>query len=167
MARIEAGRLSCEVSEVFVDQLVTTAVNAVLPSADKKSIAIMIESVDKNYSVKTAPDRVVQILVNFVSNAIKYSPENTDVVITTSKLDAELVRISVRDSGRGIPEDQLSMIFEAFQQVSREDRHKGTGLGLTICKMLAESLGARVGVESTVNKGSTFWLDLPASVRNT
>lgn len=164
MARIESKQISCSFSDVSVQELISTAINAVSSSADGKEMALSTGPVDANLLVTTDGDRAVQILVNFLSNAIKYSDVGTDVTLCTTVNDNR-VRFSIKDQGRGIPPDHLDSIFEPFKQVRAEDRRKGTGLGLTICKMLAESIRGTVGVESVVNQGSTFWLELPGQTQ--
>lgn len=164
MARIESKRVSCHFELVPLTVILETVMNGISSAADEKEIAINVQNVSGGIMIQTDADRVVQILINFVSNAIKYSPEGTNISIVSDIAD-ERLKISVVDQGRGIPSEQLHSIFEPFQQVQKDDRRKGTGLGLTICKMLAESLGGSVGVSSVPGTGSTFWLAIPYSTK--
>jgi signal transduction histidine kinase len=110
------------------------------------------------------PDRIVQTLTNLLSNAIKFSPAQTTVQMQAySSADTSSVCIRVCDQGRGIPFHQIQTIFERFQQVDASDARQkgGTGLGLSICRNIIEQHGGRIWVESTVNQGSTFYIELP------
>lgn len=108
------------------------------------------------------PDRVVQALVNLISNAVKFSPEG-GVVSVSAVTEGTQVVVSVRDHGRGIPEDQLATVFERFQQVNVTDATEkgGTGLGLTITRSIVERHGGQIWVESTFGEGTSFSFTLP------
>jgi signal transduction histidine kinase len=108
-----------------------------------------------------------QIIYNFLSNAIKFTPEGGRVVVSAHRVtrgdESTGVRISVADSGPGIPPDMQDLIFEKFRQIdpSHTRQHPGTGLGLAICKELAQMIGAEVAFDSQPGKGATFYVDLP------
>jgi PAS domain S-box-containing protein len=108
------------------------------------------------------PDRVEQALVNLIGNAVKFSPEGAVVLVSAVAQDTEVV-VSVRDHGRGIPEEQLATVFERFHQVTATDATEkgGTGLGLTITRSIIERHGGRIWVESTYGEGTTFSFTLP------
>src|SRR4029453_14952431 len=107
--------------------------------------------------------KLQQVLYNFLSNAIKFSPPGERIDLSAEREDENSVRISVTDRGPGIPPDKHEVIFEKFRQVdaSHTREHSGTGLGLAISKELISLLGGSIGVESTPGKGSTFWVVLP------
>lgn len=110
------------------------------------------------------PDRIVQTLTNLLSNAIKFSPAQTTVRMRACHSEQNSsVCISICDQGRGIPSHQLQTIFERFQQVDASDARQkgGTGLGLAICRNIIEQHGGKIWVESTINQGSTFYIELP------
>lgn len=107
--------------------------------------------------VWTDPQRVEQVLLNLLSNAIKFTTKG--FISLSYEVEGEFVRISVMDTGTGIPDNQQSSIFERF--VKLDDFRQGTGLGLAICKMIVERLGGEIGVKSKVGRGSTFWFTLP------
>ena len=109
-------------------------------------------------------DRVSQVLINLISNAVKFSDRGDSVHVRASR-SGDNVRFEVEDSGRGIPAPYLSAVFERFQQVDESDAREkgGSGLGLAICKVIVESHGGTIGVESEEGKGSLFWFTLPAS----
>ncbi|MEZ4537173.1 MAG: ATP-binding protein [Cyanobacteriota/Melainabacteria group bacterium] len=115
--------------------------------------------IDSNIKMLADKDRLVQVLINFLSNAIKFSAANSSIVIKTEALDEDRVRISVTDKGRGIPEEKLGDVFERFKQVDKSDQVEkgGTGLGLPISKTIVEQHGGEIGVTSKEGEGSTFW----------
>jgi two-component system, OmpR family, phosphate regulon sensor histidine kinase PhoR len=109
-------------------------------------------------------DRVEQVLVNLLDNAIKYSPDGGAVVVSTARVP-EAVRVTVQDQGIGIPHTEQSAIFEKFY---RADPHlkevpSGTGLGLYISRELVQRMGGRIGVRSQLGAGSTFFFELPSA----
>jgi signal transduction histidine kinase len=104
-------------------------------------------------------DRLAQAFSNLIGNAVKFTPDGGAVRVIV-EAEATSVRVCVQDTGQGIPEDQVSRLFDRFWQASREDS-RGLGLGLTIVKAIVEAHGGNVSVESVVNKGSTFAVTLP------
>ena len=108
------------------------------------------------------PDRVEQALVNLIGNAVKFSPEGGVVLVSAVAEETQVV-ISVRDDGRGIPEDQLTTVFERFHQVRATDSTEkgGTGLGLTITRSIVERHGGRIWVTSAPGEGTVFSFTLP------
>jgi signal transduction histidine kinase len=123
--------------------------------------------------VESDAAKLQQILFNFVSNAIKFSPEDTTVVIDARSSESAdgtpCVRVAVIDQGPGIPLDMQDTIFEKFRQVdaSHTRAHSGTGLGLAICRELAERLGARVALASDPGEGATFSVEVPVEFKGT
>lgn len=156
-SKIESGTLNYNLTqielkdicqEVYVTQaLKMTSDVALLYNADS------LPSV----RVKTDPQRVEQVLLNLLSNAIKCT--NRGFISLAYEVDDDYVKVSVVDTGVGIPEDKQECIFERF--VKLNDFRQGTGLGLSICKMIIEKLGGQIGLTSKVGKGSTFWFTLP------
>ncbi|MCH2146807.1 MAG: ATP-binding protein, partial [Phycisphaerales bacterium] len=116
--------------------------------------------------VQTDPGKLQQILYNYLSNAIKFSPKESVVSIDATHIVEDsysTVRIGVIDRGPGIPDDMIDMVFEKFRQVdaTHTREHAGTGLGLAICRELAELLRADLSVASEVGKGASFYVDVP------
>lgn len=107
-------------------------------------------------------ERVIQVLINLIDNAIKFSQPGQKVVVSTI-LKEKFLEFRVTDEGRGIPPEMQEQVFERFMQVSKEDRKKrhGSGLGLAICKAIVESHGGEIGLNSAVGRGTTFWFRLP------
>jgi PAS domain S-box-containing protein len=109
-------------------------------------------------------DRIIQVLTNLISNAIKFAPEGSTAFLTAElPATSNQVLFKVKDQGRGIPADKLDSIFERFQQVDASDSRKkgGTGLGLAICRSIIEQHGGQIWVESVLERGSIFWFTLP------
>jgi two-component system sensor histidine kinase BarA len=115
----------------------------------------------------TDAGKVQQVLYNFLSNAVKFTPLRGRIDICASLLDEKMVRIAVTDTGCGIAEADREIIFDKFRQAdgSLTRESAGSGLGLSICKELAAMLAGAIGLESEVGKGSTFWLDIPVQLR--
>ncbi len=170
MAKIEAGRMELSVSNANMTDMLEGICAIMRPQADIKKIDLEIQHPDELPTVETDPGKLQQILYNFVSNAIKFSPEGSRVIVRADvwAVDgAPGLRMSVVDSGPGIPLDMQQTIFEKFRQVdaSHTKSHGGTGLGLAICRELSTMLGAKLGVESKANKGSMFWVEMPLEFR--
>lgn len=174
---IEAGKLKRNDADFELLDLVRSVHVMLLPSAQAKALTFDY-SVSKDVPPTLHGDsgHLRQILINLISNAIKFT-EQGRVSLAVSLLPAEesaksdvnatvQVRFSVRDTGIGIPEEDIARIFEPFEQVDsgRDRRFGGTGLGTTISKALGELLGGRLGVESRAGSGSHFWLDVPLAV---
>jgi signal transduction histidine kinase len=108
--------------------------------------------------------RLKQVLINLGSNAVKFNRQGGDIAVTCEPVEPDRVRIAVTDSGDGIPADMLDRVFVPFDRLDAEKRGvEGTGIGLTLSKTFVEAMGGTIGVESTVGKGSTFWVELPAA----
>jgi signal transduction histidine kinase len=109
------------------------------------------------------PSRLKQVLYNYLSNAIKFTPEGGHVTIRVAPQDADHFRLEVEDSGIGIPPQDMERLFVEFQQLdaSVSKKYQGTGLGLALTRRIAEAQGGRVGVRSTPGQGSTFFAVLP------
>ena len=169
MAKIEAGRMELSVSNSSIIDLLEGICAIMRPQADLKKITLEIHRPDGLPTVETDPGKLQQILYNFVSNAIKFSPEGSCVIVRADVWSVDGtpgMRLAVVDRGPGIPLDMQQTIFEKFRQVdaSHTKSHGGTGLGLAICRELSTMLGAKLGIESN-SKGSSFWVEMPLEFR--
>jgi signal transduction histidine kinase len=166
LSRIEAGKLTLRDSVVDLRALVAEAVELVRMTARDKPVTLTCTVSRKLPSrVLADPLRLRQMLVNLLHNAVKFTDRGTvalEVLVLEEASQALRVRFSVRDTGIGIAGDMIDSIFGAFTQVdaSSTRRHGGSGLGLAIVKELTELMGGQVGVESRVDSGSHFWIDL-------
>jgi signal transduction histidine kinase/CHASE3 domain sensor protein len=163
-ARLEAGRVRINLAPVAMAQVFLDLASIVEPQATTKGIAVTFVPVATNVRVTADRHRLEQILINLVSNAIKFTPEGGTVRIEASNNGAQAA-IRVSDTGVGIPADRLQSIFEPFVQVDSEFTRtvSGAGLGLAISRDLARMMGGDLTVESELGKGSTFSVSLPAS----
>jgi len=165
-ARIDGGRVRCREVDVPMAEVVADVYQMLSAIAEAKGLTIEQPAVDRALAAWADPDRVRQILMNLVMNAVKYSPANAGPVSIRSVGTANGVLTIVEDSGQGIPADQLQSIFEPFVQLDggRLDRRGGVGLGLAISCDLARAMRGSLTVESTVGRGSKFKLLLPRAL---
>ncbi|MBZ0304644.1 MAG: HAMP domain-containing histidine kinase, partial [Anaerolineae bacterium] len=161
LAKIDAGfQLKC--APVSVMELVRHTYEEQTITAQKKDISLTMDVPPDLPWVFAEDWRIQQVLNNFVNNGIKYTPNEGSVQIS-ARQEGDFVRIEVKDTGYGIPEDQLNKVWERFERI-RDERTKhisGTGLGLTIAKTMVEAHGGKVGVTSIEGVGSTFWFTVP------
>jgi PAS domain S-box-containing protein len=160
LARIEAGHMQLYLAQIKIKTVIKRAVASVRTFADRNKVAI--EADPTNIELEADPDRLVQVLVNLLTNAVKFSPPNSAITISVTE-DSDWVQVTITDRGRGIPESHRAAIFERFRQVEDADAQEkgGTGLGLSICKNIVEEHGGTIGVDSEEGKGSSFWFKLP------
>jgi PAS domain S-box-containing protein len=162
-SKIEAGRMPIEAVEFDLEALVDDAIGLVAERAHEKGLELVVRIEESTpHELVGDPLRLGQVLINYLNNAIKFTESGVVVVeVRAAKAfeDEGLLIFSVRDTGIGVPEEQLGRLFHSFQQVDSSTTRKygGTGLGLAIAKRLAEAMGGEVGVESAPGKGSTFW----------
>ncbi len=160
--KLEAGHMKLDLKNTPVQAIFDASLSSVYDFAEKQGVKI--ECPESDLVVCVDADRMVQVIVNLLSNAVKFSPTNS--VVTLLALPYEnMVELRVIDQGRGIPESHREKIFDRFSQVDPDNpaEKKGTGLGLPICKLIVEGHGGKIGVESVVGEGSTFWCRLPGS----
>jgi PAS domain S-box-containing protein len=161
LERIGSGKAELHYTMCSADDLFRRAAGLQQTGASKAQLRITFNS--QGVNVWADPDRVLQTLTNLISNAIKFSPPNTEIHLRARRIDANEAELQVRDQGRGIPEDKLESIFERFHQVDASDSRTmgGTGLGLAICRSIVTQHGGRIWATSTLGKGSTFHFTLP------
>ncbi|MBW2984317.1 HAMP domain-containing protein [Candidatus Woesearchaeota archaeon] len=164
ISRIETRRMKFSFEEIDIKQLIEETVRDRQIFADEKHITLMT-NVPKLPITVTDRNRVTQILVNLLDNAIKFSPKDKTISVYANRFDKDMV-IKVQDQGIGIKEEDQKRIFDKFFQVdpTTKRRYGGVGLGLAICKGIVELLGGKMGIESHVGKGSTFYFTVP--IRN-
>lgn len=158
--KLESGTIEVELKPVSADSLLVLAAESLRGMAEQNDINL--DTKKANIQVVADEDRLMQVLTNFVSNAIKFSPPNGVVTLSCEQING-VAEFRVDDNGRGIPPDMLGLVFERFKQVSADDHKvkKGSGLGLAISKAIVEAHGGTIGVDSTVGVGSSFWFRIP------
>ena len=161
LSRIEAGELTLDISETNVTEVLREVTDSLEPLVDRPRVQLVVDASTELPRVVTDRDKLKQILLNLVSNAVKYTDEGT-IAVRAEAVDGRL-RIDVSDTGVGIPVEELGKIFDEFHRADGaiSPSRPGTGLGLTISRRLARALGGDVTVESSPGVGSTFTLDLP------
>lgn len=163
LAKAESGKMVLHVEKTSLSELCEGLIAFFSPLTEQKRLKVRLEMEDNLPLLQTDPGKVQQILYNLLSNAVKFTPEEGRIQIRVSRPDERSVRISVADTGPGIPKDQQEHIFEKFRQLdgSLTRKEPGTGLGLAICRELAKLLSGTIEVESDVGKGSVFSLTIP------
>ena len=164
ISRIEAGIMQIERQTVDMKDAMQRAVSMMEPQANEKSISLSWRCADIDLSVEGDRDMLDRVLINLISNAIKYTPEGGRVTVSadSDNLTRQVV-VSINDTGLGIGPDDLDLVFDKFYRIDNYKRVAfGTGLGLSLCKHIVETLhqGA-IGVESTLGMGSRFWISIP------
>lgn len=158
--RLEAGKIDL-VSDWFeVDELLVESAELMQDFAASKGIVLKVKK--SLLTIYGDQSRLKQVVMNFLSNAIKFSPEN-GVILLASEFQDNSVMVSVSDQGRGVPKSEQLLIFQRFHQVQKDDATQkgGRGLGLAICKALVEGHHGKIGVVSENGQGSTFWFSIP------
>jgi len=159
--KIESGQFTLNMAEYAIESVVETVRSATESLAQNKKLALKTE-VAKLLPVGVGDEqRLTQVLLNLVGNAIKFT-DTGEVRVTAKTIDGRF-NVSVSDTGPGIPAEHQTRIFEQFQQVDNSNTRAkgGTGLGLAIARQIVEMHGGRIWVESTLGKGSTFQMELP------
>ncbi|MGC8489496.1 MAG: sensor histidine kinase [Clostridia bacterium] len=162
LALSDAGELATDWEALDLRLLTGGVVPAWQVEARARGVDLRFADDGPSLPVRGDPERLRQVLGNFLANAIKYTPQGGRVVVRASRAGA-WARVSVSDTGPGIPAEDLPHLFERFYRVdrARSSRTGGSGLGLAIAKNLVERQGGRVGVDSQISQGSTIWLELP------
>jgi PAS domain S-box-containing protein len=161
-SRIEAGQLNYDINEFALRYAITSVVPLVEPQANAKRVTLSADIDDQDCLAMADRPKVDQILLNLLTNAVKFTKSGGSVRVSCTA-ENEVARISVTDSGIGIPSEKLEAIFEPFVQLGRSlsSSHEGTGLGLAISRDLARAMNGDLTVTSMVGAGSTFTLSLP------
>ena len=163
LGRIEARRVAYDLERLLVDPMLASLESLIGPQAAAKSLALGHRTLDARLAVLADREKLRQILLNLLSNAVRYTPAGGRIEIEASPAEGGTVRIAVRDTGPGIAADAQERIFEPFVQLDRSltQGRDGVGLGLAISRDLARGMGGDITVESTPGAGSTFTLVLP------
>jgi PAS domain S-box-containing protein len=163
ISRIEAGELSLSPEPVLAADIVQEALDLMRPLADQRGVQLVVNgSGGCACYVYADRQRVKQVLLNLLSNAVKYNRPRGSIAVACEQPDAARVRITVTDTGMGIPAERLGLLFSPFERLGAEQTgEEGTGIGLALSRRLAETMGGTLEAVSTLGQGSTFTLDLP------
>ena len=161
--KLDAHQLQLSLKDVRVSEIIQPALEAIESYAEQKQIDVTIVADD--ICVRADKDRMLQVLINLISNAIKYSPARSEIVLSVKKLQGDwLAEFRVTDSGPGIAKEHRQFVFDRFYRVVSEDgkSEEGTGLGLAICKAIVEAHGGKIDVEGGPPGGASFYCHIPA-----
>jgi len=163
LSKIESGTISLTIEDVHLFPVIRSCIELIEPIALERSVSVIQNlSGSENTIVKADPVRLREILLNLLSNAVKYNRESGSINVACQAADDRMMHISVADTGYGIHESEIPSIFEPFVRLHNGDASaEGTGIGLTIVKKLIQLMGGRIGVESRLDHGSCFWIELP------
>jgi two-component system phosphate regulon sensor histidine kinase PhoR len=165
LSRLEVKNTRFQFASYYVNNLLRDCVDSMRPMAEKNQIDLVVEATSDKAEVFCDSEAVHQVMSNLLDNALKYTPSSGRITISVRNIggDPEMLEIAVRDTGPGIPTEDLPRLFERFYRVDKARSRDlgGTGLGLAIVKHLVRAQGGAVRVESTVGQGSTFLYTLP------
>lgn len=167
LSRIESGQVGLEFSRISAKELLQSAAERMKMQVERAGLKLGIECEDDLPRLRADRTRLEQVLVNLIHNAVKFTRQGGEVLLYAESTDAEehsagrVVRFAVKDTGIGIPADDVSRIFERFYRVDKSRTGSGTGLGLSIARHIVEAHGGKIWVESTESQGSTFFFTIP------
>jgi two-component system phosphate regulon sensor histidine kinase PhoR len=159
LSKIESGRFSLDVAPVAACDLLDSASKRMQLQAERAGLSLRVECRDDLPQVRIDSQRLEQVLVNLIHNAVKFTPAGGEVVLFAEAVDG-FVQFAVRDTGVGIPDDEVSRIFERFYRVDKSRAGSGTGLGLSIAKHIVEAHSGKIWAESVEGQGSTFYFTI-------
>ena len=161
LAKIESGKFSLSPEPVSLPEVLVECKGMIDGLAQKRGIGLEFPTFATPCFAHADRTRLKQILLNLLSNAIKYNREQGQVAISVMRTDSGMIRIEIRDTGSGLPPEQLQQLFQPFNRLGQENSgEEGTGIGLVVAKQLVEIMGGTIGVQSEVGTGSVFWFEL-------
>jgi PAS domain S-box-containing protein len=165
ISRIETGQFALSLEPVNVGEIVADALSLIGPLGAENGVRLRSELPDGEWHILADRQRIRQVLLNLLGNAVKYSPSGATATVGVDRVAGRQIRITVEDSGPGIPPRLLPRLFVAFERIGAEASGvEGTGLGLVLSKALVQAMGGTIGVDSTVGVGSRFWVELRETV---
>ncbi len=164
LARIETGKLELDIQDISISNKVDETLALIAPLADQMAVALVNDLCDqKDVLVQADNVRLKQVLINLISNAVKYNKQGGEVRVSCESRGDNLIRLTVADTGQGIAAKDLDKLFEPFERIDHFSHVEGAGIGLSVAKSLVEAMGGSIGVKSQLGQGSEFWVDLNSS----
>jgi PAS domain S-box-containing protein len=164
LSMIEAGKVTMSQESMSINDVLQDCKGMIEPQATKRGIAMGFPKHDEVFYVHGDRTRIKQVMINLLSNAIKYNGIGGTVTVQCAANGKDRVRVSVSDTGAGLPPDQLAQLFQPFNRLGQHDSgEEGTGIGLVVTKQLVELMGGQIGVDSVVGTGTVFWVEFAAS----
>jgi len=165
LSRIESGKMELSIEPINMVIIVDNVISISKPTANKNNISLEYQDApNENFFIEADPLRFKQVVLNLVSNAIKYNKASGSVVVSYEKLEHGKIRLGVKDTGHGIPDEKKEKIFAPFERVNLKGMEiEGTGIGLTISKKIIEAMNGAIGFKSVLGEGSFFYVDVPIS----
>ena len=165
LSKIEAGRMPFKLQELNFEKLLNDTLSSIRPTIESRGIGLICEDTQKDSRLWGDQDRIIQVLTNIISNALKFTPEGGKITVSFSSEDG-MGKVAIRDTGRGISKEDIPKVFDRFSHLGSIDHHtEGTGLGMTICKSIIERLNGRIWIESELGVGTTVFFTLPTPSR--
>ena len=159
LARIESGKLEISIEEVLIEDVIRLCLPLIKNQADSRYINIIDNISDKSFSIHADFTRLKQVLLNLLSNAVKYNKDKGSITIDGEIIDEKRLRICITDTGVGLPKSDIDKLFTSFERLNTTENIEGTGIGLVITKHLVELMNGTIGITSTPNKSTTFWVE--------
>lgn len=157
-SRIEQGHIKLHKHPFTLEELFTDCCSNLVKNARQK----IIFKGDLTQVVEADNQQIGQVMINFITNALKYAPDSPEIIITAARVSENEIKISVKDHGPGIPKEKLTHLFERYYRTNYEgQKFTGLGLGLYISADIIKKHGGKVGAESELERGSEFWFTLP------
>ena len=164
LSTIDSGNMRLSMQTVCLNEVLDECHSMIQAQAQERDLVLVFPLFEQAFLVDADPLRTKQVLLNLLSNAVKYNRNAGRIDVRCSATPGKAVRVSLQDTGQGLSAEQLTQLFEPFNRLGQESgTTAGTGVGLVISKRLVELMGGRIGVESTVGVGSTFWFELHAA----
>jgi len=158
LAKIESGKFDVDIENVEIKEILNECLSIVTIQANTNNIEIINLISEEDYQIRANTVRLKQVLLNLLSNALKYNSSNGTVILLSRKIDDEMLRICISDTGEGLTEKEMSQLFVAFDRLGVSSNIEGSGIGLLISKQMVEMMQGTMGVESIKGEGSTFWV---------
>jgi len=160
LAKIEAGNMEITMESVAVDDILQQCLSLTAPAVQVHDLELIDKVSDHGYKVHADALRFKQVLLNYLTNAVKYNSDQGLITVTSKIVNQQRYRIMVTDTGQGLSEENIKKLFMTYERLNAKSNVEGIGIGLVITKRLADLMNGSIGVESEVGVGSTFWVEL-------